>query len=276
VSEAGVNTLTSAEGGAADPKGEGVPAAVAPTPGQRLKAQREAQKLSIDDVAEVLRFSRRQIQLIEADRYDELPGVTVVRGFVRRYAKHLRMDAEPLLAELAPVIPVTAPEVRPPQNMGAAADASLDVGGTGGRLSLGTLLASLVLLGAIGLVVYFLSYGMPGQGDQPAAPADVPAPAATVLPAPAASAPPAAEPVLPPSTPLLVEFDDKSWIEVRNAAQKVVFVGEYPKGTRQLIEGQAPFQLWIGKARAVRVTYGERSIDLKPHTREDVARLTVE
>lgn len=252
-------------------------AAALPTPGQRLKAQREAQKLSIDDVADVLRFSRRQIELLEADRYDELPGATVVRGFVRRYAKHLKLDAEPLLAELSPVVPATAPEVRPPENMGVAADASLDVGGTAGRLPVGTLLAALVLLGALGLVAYFISSGMPGKSDPPAvaAVAPAPAPAADTAVLPAAPLP-AAEPVLPPTTPLVVEFDDRSWIEVRDASQQVVFVGEHPKGTRQSIEGQAPFQLWIGKARAVRVTYGERSIDLKPHTREDVARLTVE
>jgi cytoskeleton protein RodZ len=80
----------------------------------------------------------------------------------------------------------------------------------------------------------------------------------------------------PPLTPLVAEFDDRSWIEVRDVAQKIVFVGEYPKGTRQVIEGQAPLQVWVGKASGVRLTYGERSIDLKPHTREEVARLTIE
>jgi hypothetical protein len=54
------------------------------------------------------------------------------------------------------------------------------------------------------------------------------------------------------------------------------FVGEYPAGTRQNVEGKAPFQLWIGRASAVRVFMGERSIDLKPHTREEVARFSLE
>jgi hypothetical protein len=69
-----------------------------------------------------------------------------------------------------------------------------------------------------------------------------------------------------------VEFDDRSWIEVRDATQKIVLVGEYAAGTRHSVDGKAPFQLWIGRASGVRVYMGERSIDLKPHTREEVAR----
>jgi len=75
---------------------------------------------------------------------------------------------------------------------------------------------------------------------------------------------------------LRIEFDDRSWIEIRDATQKIVFVGEYPAGTRQNVEGRAPFQVWIGRASGVRVFMGERSIDLKPHTREDVARFSLE
>jgi cytoskeleton protein RodZ len=107
----------------------------------------------------------------------------------------------------------------------------------------------------------------------------VAAPTPTVLGenAPAdAAVPPAVAPVPPPATGLHVEFDAVSWIEIRDATQKVVFSGEYPAGTRQNIEGKPPYQIWIGKASAVRLFMGERSIDLKPHTREDVARLKLE
>jgi hypothetical protein len=76
--------------------------------------------------------------------------------------------------------------------------------------------------------------------------------------------------------PLVFEFDASSWIEVRDATQKIVFVGEYPKGTHRVVEGQPPFQVWIGQASAVRVTYRGRRIDLAPHTREEIARLAIE
>jgi len=115
------------------------------------------------------------------------------------------------------------------------------------------------------------------------APSPVAAPAVVPVPAPApagvaenepANAAAAASPL--PSGGLRIEFDDRSWIEIRDATQKVVFVGEYPAGTRQNVEGKAPFQIWIGRASAVRVFMGERSIDLKPYTREEVARFNLE
>jgi cytoskeletal protein RodZ len=75
---------------------------------------------------------------------------------------------------------------------------------------------------------------------------------------------------------LRIEFDDRSWIEIRDATQKVVLVGEYAAGTRHNVDGKPPFQLWIGKASGVRCYMGERAIDLKPHTREEVARFTLD
>lgn len=249
-------------------------------PGAQLKAAREAQGLSILDVADVLRYSTRQIELLESDNYAELPGATVVRGFVRGYAKLLKLDPTPLLAALTPEVPPSAPEVRPPSNMG---EAELEK-----RFSVTfpwpTMAAGAVILLAIGLVVFFIQSSpnslLPGDpAPNGTAVPEKPAAAGVVAPDPttvATPAPAAGEAVMPPATALQFEFDDRSWVEVKDATQKVVFVGEYSKGTRQVVEGQAPFQVWIGKASAVRLTFGERLIDLKPHTREEVARLTVE
>jgi cytoskeleton protein RodZ len=155
----------------------------------------------------------------------------------------------------------------------------------------GSVLAGMVILAAAGLVWFFIqNAGITMDGltamVRPSAPAPIVVPVPTPAPAaadePAAGAVPAApvvaatEPLTPPVTPLLVEFDDRSWIEIRDATQKVVFVGEYPKGTRQTVEATAPLQVWIGKASGVRLNYGDRVVDLKPHTREEVARLTIE
>ena len=114
--------------------------------------------------------------------------------------------------------------------------------------------------------------GAPGAMLAPTAtPSDSSAPAVASAPLPTPNG-------IPNGTPngLRIEFEGRSWIEIRDVSQRVVFSGEYPGGTRQNIDGKGPFHLWIGKASGVRVFYGERNIDLKPHTREDIARLTVE
>jgi cytoskeletal protein RodZ len=52
-------------------------------------------------VATQLKITRHQILAIEADDYDVLPAPAIVRGFVRTYAKLLKLDSAPLL-ELMP------------------------------------------------------------------------------------------------------------------------------------------------------------------------------
>lgn len=68
-----------------------------PTAGRQLAAKREALGWSIEHVANQLNLAARQIQAIESDNYSALPGMASVRGFVRAYAKLLKIDAAPLL-----------------------------------------------------------------------------------------------------------------------------------------------------------------------------------
>jgi cytoskeleton protein RodZ len=245
--------------------------------GRILRAAREAQGLSVDDVTDVLRFSRRQVEAIECDDYKSLPGATLVRGFVRSYAKLLKLAPEPLLAAISPAVPPSAVDVRPPSNIGVA-DAGQPMGLSFRPAIL--LIAVVVMVAAVVGGYFFLNQGSASPTVEPTA--AVPAVTAQQVneTAKVGDLPPAsaavAAPAMPPSTALVFEFDANSWIEVRDATQKTVFVGEYPRGTRQVVDGVAPFQVWIGKSSAVRLTYGERSIDLKPFTREDVARLVVE
>ena len=258
------------------------------TPGAVLRRAREARGQSIADVVHVIRFSAHQIEALERDDYASLPGATSVRGLVRNYARFLKLDAAPLLQQLDPAVPVSETDVRPPTNMGGAEQPTIGERVPSKFVAFGVGIL-LLAMGAYWLVTLpdanglaSLLRGVSG-GTAVLAPAGVAAPSVVpvVQPAPAvvAESQPAAAgemPGLAPRAGLRVEFDDRSWIEVRDATQKVVFVGEYPAGTLQNVEGKAPFQLWIGRASAVRVFMGERSIDLKPHTREDIARLSLE
>ena len=256
------------------------------TPGSVLRRARESRGQSVADVVQVIRFSARQIEALERDDYASLPGSTAVRGLVRNYAKFLKLDAAPLLAQLDPAVPVPEADVRPPTNMGEAEHSNFVEQIPPKLIAVGVLLVVLVLAaywyltfaGNEGLTLRLL-------GTDGAVAVALPSPLAAPTPAPVAAPAPAPEkqsessgvvPGAPSSGGLRVEFDDRSWIEIRDATQKIVYVGEYPAGTRQNVEGKAPFQVWIGKASGVRLYLGERSIDLKPHTREEVARFSLE
>lgn len=67
-------------------------------PGATLASQREAMGWTIEQVAEQLKLAVRQVVAIEAGDYAALPSPAVTRGFVRAYAKILRLDPAPLVA----------------------------------------------------------------------------------------------------------------------------------------------------------------------------------
>ncbi len=69
--------------------------------GATLKAAREERGLSIAEVAQSLKFAPRQLEALEQDRFDLLPGGTFVRGMVRSYSRLLKLAPEPMLEGMA-------------------------------------------------------------------------------------------------------------------------------------------------------------------------------
>jgi len=68
--------------------------------GNTLREAREQLGLSINDVANRIKFAPRQIESLEADDFVRLPEAAFVRGFVRSYARLLELDPERLLLAL--------------------------------------------------------------------------------------------------------------------------------------------------------------------------------
>ncbi|MDP8568446.1 helix-turn-helix domain-containing protein [Methylophilus aquaticus] len=77
--------------------------------GGQLKAAREALGLSIHEVSGQLRLGISQIQAIEQDDFAKLPQQSIVRGFIRNYARLLKVEAEPILAAYQRLVPTEAP-----------------------------------------------------------------------------------------------------------------------------------------------------------------------
>jgi len=69
--------------------------------GAELARAREERGLAISDVAQQLKFAPRQLEALEQDRFEQLPGGTVVRGMVRSYARLLKIEPEPLLERIS-------------------------------------------------------------------------------------------------------------------------------------------------------------------------------
>jgi cytoskeleton protein RodZ len=65
--------------------------------GVTLRDEREAQKLSVEEVALRLRLSEKQINALEADDFSIFGSTIFVRGFIKSYARFLTIDPQPLL-----------------------------------------------------------------------------------------------------------------------------------------------------------------------------------
>ncbi len=88
--------------------------------GGALRTARESQGLSIQDIASRLRLGPKQIEALETDNFAVLPEATIIRGFIRNYAKQLKINAEPLLNAYNVLVPnsdLHRPIVRPNANM---------------------------------------------------------------------------------------------------------------------------------------------------------------
>lgn len=71
-----------------------------PSVGRSLREAREQLGMSVNDVANRIKFAPKQIESLEADDYVRLPEAAFVRGFVRSYARLLQLDPAVLLASL--------------------------------------------------------------------------------------------------------------------------------------------------------------------------------
>lgn len=70
--------------------------------GAMLANARTEKNWSVQDIAEKLKLSPKQVIALEKNQYELLPKMVIVRGFVRSYAKLLKIDAEAILALLPP------------------------------------------------------------------------------------------------------------------------------------------------------------------------------
>ena len=280
-------------------------------PGHALAEAREARGLSIDDMAMRLKFAPRQLEALEADRYDQLPGVAIVRGMVRNYARVLDVDAAPLIAELEQRLQAGPTAVRPSDMHIPIREDKKD-----GRVLLVLSLIVLIAVGAFALDWYVrdrragqtvhvpTSVQNPSAAKQldlavkpmpvaqsippeavavePAPVIEIPEPvveAAPEMKEPAASAPvaPASEPMnAVVGKPLQMRFSDKVWVEVKDARGKVLVSRLAGAGTLLALDGTPPLSVVLGNAAAVELSYGGERIDLAAHAPSGVARLTLE
>ena len=67
------------------------------TIGQKLKATREAKKISVSEAGSQTRILSKFISAMEEDNFQALSAPVYVKSFIRLYAKYLELDPKPLI-----------------------------------------------------------------------------------------------------------------------------------------------------------------------------------
>jgi cytoskeleton protein RodZ len=147
-------------------------------PGKVLAAHREAMGWTVEQVADQLKLAVRQVVALEAGDYASLPSAAVTRGFVRAYAKLVKVDPAPLVAQIA--IESEGPAQANQASVRRPAPASFSQTkfpshGKRSSLPLGLIAAAVVLVAAAGAAWHFGVIPIGQHGEAPAAPAAAPA-----------------------------------------------------------------------------------------------------
>lgn len=264
------------------------------TAGTLLRRAREASGLHVAALAVSLKVPVRKLEALEDDRYEDMGDAVFIRGLASSVCRTLKVDPQPILQRLpqtaAPRLvrdndglnaPFRAPSDAPPETW-------LDRIRQPVPATVAGLLAAAVLL-------YFVP--IPQVQDKPAAapvvapapqpvaassfaPAVVPAVAAPV-PAPvAAQTPPAAAaesavPAAPAAGIVVIRTKGDSWVEILDAKGNIALRKLMAPGESIGTTGPLPLQVTIGRADQTEVEVRGARYDLRPVSRDNVARFEV-
>lgn len=310
----------------------GIAQPASPKVGAVLRASREAAGLSIGDVVDRLKLSKRQLEAIENDAFEELPGAAFVRGFVRNYAKFLKIDPVPLMDALEAHYPSATHDVVDLTKTAAGVAIKPTVLGreqwqssakelntsAGSTVAWGKLVVFVLLIAALGAIAYWWfghrstgaaqpsnslapmlieqkdkSASQPEAATTPAAgsasdaiakPASSSATqspsaavgSATASAAVATSASHNAAQVSPPSGAegtLSFNVKQDAWVSVTDATGKKIQFGTLVAGTDKQVSGVPPFQVKMGNANQVELSYNGQPVSFADKIRGSTAKI---
>ena len=269
--------------------------------GGRLAEARKAQNLTTADVARQLKLSVWQVEALEAGGYQRLPGPIFVRGFIRNYARLVKLDPNELLHAAGDSLPQTVarPELPPSQDIPFPTER---------RARWPVPAAAAVII--VGLLAVYEFYW--NEPEAPVTQAIAVSPAPAVQPKKSEGVQAAPQPVgdtrtdqsaitlatavkttqdgspayaagaqvdrspKPGERQLRLVFEEESWVEIRDRDENVIFSQLNRPGTRRSVNGMPPFSIVVGNSHGVRMSYDDKTVDLARHTKIDVARLILQ
>jgi cytoskeleton protein RodZ len=207
--------------------------------GERFRAAREARGASLSDVADQIRIRSVYLSAIEDEEWDAIGAPVYVRGFLRTYARYLKLDPEEAVAAFN----ATLPEEPPPP--GTVEPARSPASGRSGLLLIW--IAGTVAVLLVAFVVYNELTLRSEQGAVATALA-TPTAGPSVSPSPPAPSP---TPAMGGASSLALVLSAPSWLRV-TVDGNVSMEGTFPAGTSKTFHGKSAL-VRIGNAGGVEV-----------------------
>lgn len=217
------------------------------TPGAKLRAAREAQGLSMQDVATRTRIAQRQLEAIERDDYSALPGIPYAVGFARAYARAVDLDEVAIAADVRHAVHNSELGANRYEAFEPADPARVP------SRALAWTAAAIVIVLVVGFTIWRTQMLTPPTGQEIAAEQAKPAAAAK----PAAGARPAA----PVVQTVVFTANDDVWLRIYDEAGERLKDGLMKKGESFTLPANARNPMILtGRPQALTVTVGGKPI----------------
>ena len=272
-------------------------------PGRRLRAAREITHMTIAEIANHLRLDPRLITALEEDKYDELPGDAYVCGYLRSYARILKLpeneivqaftQGQDIKATIIPenvnILPVRHPYKRLLQ-LGIVLVLMLLI--TAGFLWIAeqlhifefnktatSLSPDRALAGLQQQIVNDNSQPNTSEIDTTAV-ENIPTPIIQTVPATVTEDKSKDDELMPrpgagQSVILRLNYHADSWTDVQDVRGKQIVYRMVSKDSVLTLRGEPPLRVLLGYARGVKINYQGKPFDFSNYVKDDVAIFTI-
>jgi len=249
--------------------------------GEELRREREIRGISLKEIADATKISKRFLEAIERNDHKTLPAPVFTRGFVREYARYLGLNSDEMvnrynfaavgddrIEQSAHLERLTTPQAPPPPRKKAAPKG---IPPPYARVDRNVYILIIVVVALAGVSYWALKHRRETRANEERLAAETKAvPTTTVAPPPLGPAQTASTSTQPPAgvpakLTLSLEITQTSWITLEADGERLIN-DELHRGFHRTIEAKDGFRFkTIGNAAGVTMTLNDVPIPSLGH-----------
>jgi len=237
--------------------------------GEELRREREIRGISLKEIADATKISKRFLEAIERNDHKTLPAPVFTRGFVREYARYLGLNADEMvnrynfgavgddrIEQSAHLERLTTPQAPP---LPGKKQPLKGIPPAYARVDRNVYILIIVVVALAGVSYWALKHRRETRANEERLAAEArtaaPVPPPVVAPVQTASAPPEAN--VPAKLVLSIEITDSSWVKLDADGQSVIN-DELGRGYHRTVEAKDTFRFrTIGNAAGIVLTLND-------------------